>query len=150
MYLDQVKTLLIDVLGLGPAGQSLNADSPLLGSLPELDSMAVVTLIGALEEQFGIAIDDDDISASTFATLGSLADFDRLDDVRALADGLRWSVARERLRTQIAEDVRRQREDAGGAPSDADTSRVARSQAVREFVDSVWPAVTPAGLLTRL
>jgi len=75
MYLDQVKTLLIDVLGLGPAGQSLNADSPLLGSLPELDSMAVVTLIGALEEQFGIAIDDDDISASTFATLGSLADF---------------------------------------------------------------------------
>jgi len=75
MYLDQVKTLLIDVLALGPAGQALTADSPLLGSLPELDSMAVVTLIGALEEQFGIMIDDDDISASTFSTLGSLADF---------------------------------------------------------------------------
>jgi len=75
MYLDQVKTLLIDVLALGPAGQALHADSPLLGSLPELDSMAVVTLIGALEEQFGIMIDDDDISASTFSTLGSLADF---------------------------------------------------------------------------
>lgn len=75
MYLDQVKTLLIDVLALGPAGQALSADSPLLGSLPELDSMAVVTLIGALEEQFGIMIDDDDISASTFSTLGSLADF---------------------------------------------------------------------------
>lgn len=75
MYLDQVKTLLIDVLALGPAGQALDANSPLLGSLPELDSMAVVTLIGALEEQFGIMIDDDDISASTFSTLGSLADF---------------------------------------------------------------------------
>ena len=75
MYLDQVKTLLIDVLALGPSGQTLDADSPLLGSLPELDSMAVVTLIGALEEQFGIMIDDDDISASTFSTLGSLADF---------------------------------------------------------------------------
>ncbi|WP_020655378.1 acyl carrier protein [Massilia niastensis] len=75
MYLEQVRTLLTDVLNLGPAGQSLTADSPLLGSLPELDSMAVVTLIGALEEHFGIAIDDDDISASTFATLGSLADF---------------------------------------------------------------------------
>ncbi|WP_159628383.1 acyl carrier protein [Massilia puerhi] len=75
MYLDQVKTLLIDVLALGPSGQALDADSPLLGSLPELDSMAVVTLIGALEEQFGIMIDDDDISASTFSTLGSLADF---------------------------------------------------------------------------
>jgi len=75
MYLNEVKNVVIDVLNLGPAGEALEADSPLLGSLPELDSMAVVSLIGALEEQFGIAIDDDDISASTFATLGSLADF---------------------------------------------------------------------------
>jgi acyl carrier protein len=74
-YLQEVKTLLIDVLNLGPAGDTLTADSPLLGSLPELDSMAVVTLIGALEEHFGIMVDDDDISASTFATLGSLAAF---------------------------------------------------------------------------
>ena len=75
MYLNEVKNILIDVLNLGEAGQALDADSPLLGSLPELDSMAVVTLIGALEEHFGIAIDDDDISASTFETLGSLAAF---------------------------------------------------------------------------
>ena len=74
-YLDEVKAILTDVLSLGPAGQALQADSPLLGSLPELDSMAVVSLIGALEEHFDIAIDDDDISASTFDTLGSLADF---------------------------------------------------------------------------
>ena len=74
-YLEEVKTLLIDTLNLGPAGAKLTADSPLLGSLPELDSMAVVTLIGALEEHFGIMVDDDDISASTFATLGSLAAF---------------------------------------------------------------------------
>jgi acyl carrier protein len=75
MYLNEVKTILIDVLNLGDAGQALEADSPLLGSLPELDSMAVVTLIGALEEHFGIVVDDDDISASTFDTLGSLAAF---------------------------------------------------------------------------
>ncbi|TQK05251.1 MULTISPECIES: acyl carrier protein [Oxalobacteraceae] len=75
MYLNQVKTILIDVLGLGEAGSRLDADSPLLGSLPELDSMAVVSLIAALEEQFDIAIDDDEISASTFETLGSLAAF---------------------------------------------------------------------------
>jgi len=75
MYLNQVKTILIDVLGLGDAGQRLGADSPLLGSLPELDSMAVVSLIGALEDAFGITVDDDEISASTFETLGSLAAF---------------------------------------------------------------------------
>lgn len=75
MYLNEVKTILIDVLSLGEAGQRLHADSPLLGSLPELDSMAVVSLVGALEDHFGITINDDDISASTFETLGTLADF---------------------------------------------------------------------------
>jgi acyl carrier protein len=73
--LTEVKNLLIDTLNLGAAGESLTAESPLLGSLPELDSMAVVTLIGALEEHFGIAIDDDDISGATFETLGSLSAF---------------------------------------------------------------------------
>jgi acyl carrier protein len=75
MYLDEVKTILTDVLSLGEAGRRLTADSPLLGSLPELDSMAVVSLIGALEEHFDIEVADDDISASTFETLGSLAAF---------------------------------------------------------------------------
>ena len=74
-----------------------------------------------------------------------------VDDARrALDDGLHWSVARDRLRMQVAEDVRRQREDAGGAPSDADTAKVARAPAVRDFVDAVWPALTPAALLNRL
>ncbi|PZS32037.1 MAG: AAA family ATPase [Pseudonocardiales bacterium] len=74
-----------------------------------------------------------------------------VDDARrALGEGLRWSIARERLRTQVAEDVRRQREDAGGAPSDADTAKVARTHAVREFIDQVWPALSAPSLLARL
>ena len=75
MYLDEVKQIVIDVLALGPAGRALDEHSALLGSIPELDSMAVVQLIGALEEQFGFSVDDDEISAETFATLGSLAAF---------------------------------------------------------------------------
>jgi len=75
MYVDQIKTLLTDTLSLGDAGAAMNADTPLLGALPELDSMAVVHLIAALEDQFGITIDDDDIGASTFETVGSLAAF---------------------------------------------------------------------------
>nr|WP_314542809.1 acyl carrier protein [uncultured Massilia sp.] len=75
MYLEEVKAVLVDVLNLGDAGRALDAGSPLLGALPELDSMAVVSVIAALEDRFGIVVDDDDISASTFATLGSLAAF---------------------------------------------------------------------------
>jgi acyl carrier protein len=75
MYLDEVRNILIDVLSLGEAGKSLDEQSALLGSIPELDSMAVVNLITALEEHFGMVIDDDEISAGTFETLGSLAAF---------------------------------------------------------------------------
>ncbi len=77
MYLNEVKTILIDVLSLGPESADLSAGSPLLGSLPELDSMAVVSLIGALEEHFGITVADDEINANAFATLGSLEEFVR-------------------------------------------------------------------------
>jgi acyl carrier protein len=76
MYLEQVKNILADVLSLDDAAKNaLNEHSALLGSIPELDSMAVVNLITALEEQFGISVDDDEISATTFETLGSLAAF---------------------------------------------------------------------------
>ena len=49
--------------------------TPLLGAIPELDSMAVVSLITALEEHFGFTVADDEIEAATFATLGSLTAF---------------------------------------------------------------------------
>ena len=75
MYLEDVKNILTEALHLGAAGAALAAGSPLLGALPELDSMGVVTLIAALEEHFGISVDDDEISATTFETVGSLAAF---------------------------------------------------------------------------
>lgn len=71
----QVRSLLGSTLQLGSRAESLVRESALLGSLPELDSMAVVTLITALEESFGIEVADDEISADTFATFGALVDF---------------------------------------------------------------------------
>ena len=56
----EVLSMLDDVLSLRGRAAGFQADTPLLGSLPELDSMAVVSLIGALEEHFGIMVDDDD------------------------------------------------------------------------------------------
>jgi len=70
--LHKVKQILSTTLQLGIRGQSLTAQSLLLGAITELDSMAVIQLITALEEHFGINIQDDEISAASFATLGSL------------------------------------------------------------------------------
>ncbi len=62
-------------LGIGERARAFNLETPLLGSVPELDSMAVATLITSLEDHFGITIDDDEIDAATFASLGSLVAF---------------------------------------------------------------------------
>lgn len=72
---DQVRGVLRDILSLGDRADRLSPDSPLLGALPELDSMAVVNVIAALEDRFGFTVDDDEISGDTFATLGSLVEF---------------------------------------------------------------------------
>ena len=74
-HLEEIKDILSSVLSLGERGNTLAADSALLGSLPELVSMAAVNLIAALEEHFGIAIDDDEINAEVFMTVGPLASF---------------------------------------------------------------------------
>ena len=71
----EVIRLLEQVLSLNGRSSTFTLETPLLGSIPELDSMAVVTLITTLEEQFGLVVDDDDIDGSTFATVGSLSDF---------------------------------------------------------------------------
>jgi acyl carrier protein len=73
--IEQIKTVLADCLQLGIRANTFSASTPLLGSLPELDSMAVVSVITAMEEHFGFTVHDDEISAETFATLGSLCDF---------------------------------------------------------------------------
>lgn len=72
---DQVIALLAEVLQLADRGNGLDESTPLLGALPELDSMAVATVIGALEERFGIIVEDEELSAEIFATVGSLAAF---------------------------------------------------------------------------
>jgi len=73
--LQEVKNLLSQTLQLGPRADSLTPDSQLLGALPELDSMAVVTILTAMEEHLGFVVDDDEISADTFAILGTLTEF---------------------------------------------------------------------------
>ena len=72
---EDIKTMLADVLSLGARKNQLTEATPLIGSIPELDSMAVVTVITTLEERFGFVVADDEIDGTTFATAGSLVAF---------------------------------------------------------------------------
>ena len=71
----EVLLTLDEVLSLGGRALAFTPQTPLLGAVPELDSMAVVTLITTLEERFGVVVNDDAVDGGTFATVGSLTEF---------------------------------------------------------------------------
>lgn len=73
--IQEVLRVLDEVLSLNGRSAEFSRDTPLLGAIPELDSMAVVTLITTLEDHFGLIVDDDDIDGNTFATVGSLVEY---------------------------------------------------------------------------
>ncbi len=72
---DHVKTVLGEALQIEDRTLEMTRGTLLLGNLPELDSMAVVTVLTALEDNFGFIIDDDDLVSDAFLTLGSLVSF---------------------------------------------------------------------------
>ncbi|MFK8053054.1 MAG: acyl carrier protein [Woeseiaceae bacterium] len=67
-----VQAVLDETLGLGGQAFELTLESELLGSIPELDSQAVLHVLLGLEEKFDIEVDDDDVDADVFETVGSL------------------------------------------------------------------------------
>lgn len=72
---EQVLVLLDEVLSLNGRGLHFDVDTALLGSVPELDSMAVLAVIHAIEERFGIEVPDDEVDGSSFATVGTVVEF---------------------------------------------------------------------------
>lgn len=73
--INTILEILRSSLQLGERADSFTASTPLLGSIPELDSMAVVAMLTTVEEHYDIIIEDDDVSAETFETLGTLTQF---------------------------------------------------------------------------
>lgn len=71
------KTLHIidDTLNLHGRSLAFDETTKLLGSLPELDSLMVAKLLGRIEENFHIRIEDDEIDGAIFSTVGSLVAF---------------------------------------------------------------------------
>jgi acyl carrier protein len=74
-HLESIKRILGTTLQLGDRSHALTEATPLLGNIPEMDSMAVVTVLTAIEDHYGIVIEDDEIGADVFATVGTLVAF---------------------------------------------------------------------------
>lgn len=73
---NHLRAVMVDTLGIGTQrAEAFSDDTPLFGALPELDSMAVATVLTEIEDRTGIIIDDDEVEAEMFETFGNLARF---------------------------------------------------------------------------
>lgn len=71
-----VRAVLRDVLGISAArADAFRSETPLFGALPELDSMAVASVLTELEDRLGMLIDDDEVDGDMLATFGALVEF---------------------------------------------------------------------------
>ncbi len=69
-----VRAVVIKTLAIEDRAGALDAQTSLT-SIPELDSLAVLELVVELERRFGITVEDEDVTAEVFETIGSLAAF---------------------------------------------------------------------------
>ena len=73
--LNEVTEIIVNTLGIQDRAHTISAESPLFGSLPELDSLGVVELGLALEIRFGFEMIESDFTAEIFETVGTLTQF---------------------------------------------------------------------------
>ena len=73
--LNEVKSVLVTSLGIEDRAAAIDASTELFGGIPELDSLAVLELVTAIEDKFGITIEDEEFGGEIFETLGSLTEF---------------------------------------------------------------------------
>ena len=72
--IEQVLEVLAESLPLPETTYEMGEQAPLLGTIPELDSMAITGIIAGLEKNFDIVFDEDDLDAKAFQTVGTLRD----------------------------------------------------------------------------
>ena len=70
--LDRVSRILEAMLGEALPARDIDEDTPLLGHGLGLDSIEILGLVAALEEEFDLTIDDNELNVLHFATVGSV------------------------------------------------------------------------------
>ena len=71
----EVLSIIDDVLSLQGRTAGFTPETPLLGAMPELDSMAVAGLLTEMEDRLDIIIEDDEVDGELLETYGALLTF---------------------------------------------------------------------------
>ncbi len=70
----QIKRLIVDALGLDVDPVEIPDDEALFGGM-DLDSMATLEIVAAIEEAFGITVEDDELTVELFGSIETLAEY---------------------------------------------------------------------------
>ncbi len=70
---EQIKCLIVTALELEVNPTEISDDEALFGGGMDLDSMATLEIVAAIEEAFGITVEDDELTAELFDSVDTLA-----------------------------------------------------------------------------
>lgn len=71
--LDLAKQILVSNLQL--ENVDLNPSTQIMGNFPQFNSLSIAGIVAAIEDEAGCTIEDEEITAELFETVGTLADF---------------------------------------------------------------------------
>ncbi|MFD2763772.1 HelD family protein [Micromonospora eburnea] len=124
-------------------------DDPALATLKHDVRMAQV-LRRAVDAHIGTPTEPIMVSDGSFRWRIGLDPLHRVVD-ETRREGLPYATGRERVRARVVGLLQRQSEARRAeSPSDAWLRRMGKAKPVTAFLDAVWPALTPEGLLHRL
>lgn len=72
---EQIKCLIVVALELDVDPTEIPSDEALFGGDMDLDSMATLEIIAAIEETFSITVEDDELTAELFDSVEALAEY---------------------------------------------------------------------------
>jgi acyl carrier protein len=69
---DAIRTFIIEDLSYDDAPENLTGTTPLIET-EVVDSMGILQIIGFIEDEFDIEVDEDEVSVDNFATVDAIA-----------------------------------------------------------------------------
>lgn len=70
---DAIRSFVLQNLSFRGSPEELTGSYPLMAK-EAIDSMGILQIIGFVEDEFGIDLDDDDLSVENFATLDAISE----------------------------------------------------------------------------
>jgi acyl carrier protein len=71
--IDLAKQILVSNLQL--ENVQLTPETEVMGNFPQFNSLSIAGIVAAIEDELGCEIEDEEITAEIFATVGTLAEF---------------------------------------------------------------------------